>query len=138
MKESWKDLIVKISAICDFAEDGHLNSYGDSFFATHKMFESVQDGLLGFTDQIQEIFFGARELGFVPSVDIRREEIVLLKPVKTAKEAGRQIKELMINVSELVGIIDADKDTTIGEKDLLSKIGGEIQQKLYFMQNYLK
>ena len=138
MKEQWKDLLIKICAICDTAEDGHLNSYGDSFYSSHKMFEEIQDGVRDFADSIQEIYFGARQLGFVPSIEIRKAEAEILKPIKTAKDAARQLQNFMIYVSDLVKAIDADEDTTIGEKDLLSKIGGEIQQKLYFIQNFLR
>lgn len=138
MKESWKELIVLICAICDSSEDGHLNSCGDSFFAAHKMFEDIQDSISDFADSIQEIYFGARELKFISSREIRELEINNLKNVKNEKEAARHIKDLMVAALELVKGLDADEDTTVGEKDLLSKIAGTIQQKLYFIQNFLK
>ena len=138
MKEQWKELLVKICVICDTAEDGHLNSYGDTFYSSHKMFEAIKEGVQDFSDSIQEIYFGARELGFVSSLEIRKAEIENLKTVKNEKEAARHIKDTMISVMDLVKKIDEDEDTTIGEKDLLSKIAGEVQQKLYFIQNFLK
>lgn len=138
MKEQWKELLVKICAICDTAEDAHLNSYGTTFYSSHKMFEAIKDGLDGVPDSIQEIYFGARELGFVSSMELRKAEIELLKPIKSEKEYARFIKDLQINVLDMVKNIDENEDTTIGEKDLLSKIAGEVQQKLYFLQNFLK
>lgn len=138
MKEQWKELLIKICVICDTAEDGHLNSYGDTFYSSHKMFEEIKEGVQDFSDSIQEIYFGARELGFISSLDIRKAEIENLKTVKNEKEAARHIKDTMISVMELVKKIDENEDTTIGEKDLLSKIAGEVQQKLYFIQNFLK
>lgn len=138
MKEQWKELLIKICIICDTAEDGHLNSYGDTFYSSHKMFEEIKEGVQDFSDSIQEIYFGARELGFVSSLEIRKAEIENLKTIKNEKEAARHIKDTMISVMDLVKKIDENEDTTIGEKDLLSKIGGEIQQKLYFIQNFLK
>lgn len=138
MKEQWKELLIKICIICDTAEDGHLNSYGDTFYSSHKMFEAIKEGVQDFSDSIQEIYFGARELGFVSSLEIRKAEIENLKTIKNEKEAARHIKDTMISVMDLVKKIDENEDTTIGEKDLLSKIAGEVQQKLYFIQNFLK
>lgn len=138
MKNNWKDIIVTLCAICDTAEDGHLNSYGESFYAGHKMFEDIQDSINDFPDAIQEIFFGARQLPFVGSIEIRELEKGKLKPIKNEKEAARHIKDLMVVCLDLVKVIDTDEDTTVGEKDLLSKIAGTIQQKLYFIQNYLR
>lgn len=138
MKENWKDLIVLICAICDTAEDGHLNSYGESFYASHKMFEDIQDSVHDLPDAIQEIYFGARELPFVTSQKIREEEASKLKPIKNEKESAKHIKELIIVSLDLVKILDTDEDTTVGERDLLSKIAGTLQQKLYFIQNFLK
>lgn len=138
MKEQWKELLIKICVICDTAEDGHLNSYGESFYSSHKMFEEIKEGVQDFADSIQEIYFGSRELGFVSSLELRKAEIENLKTIKNEKDAARHIKDTMISVMELVKKIDENEDTTIGEKDLLSKIGGEIQQKLYFIQNFLK
>lgn len=138
MKENWKDLIVLLCAICDTCEDGHLNSYGESFFAEHKMFEDIQDSVHEMPDLIQETYFGARELPFVSSRKIREEEIEKLKQIKNAKDAARHIKDLIIITLDLAKVIDSDEDTTVGEKDVLSKIAGTIQQKLYFIQNYLK
>ena len=134
----WKDLIVLLCAICDTAEDGHLNSYGESFYSEHKMFEDIQDSVKDFADSIQEIYFGARELKFVASREIRELEMEKLKNVKNGKEAARHIKDLMIVFMELVKTLDANEDSTLGEKDLLSKIAGTVQQKLYFIQNFLK
>lgn len=138
MKENWKDLIVLICAICDTAEDGHLNSYGVSFYASHKMFEDIKDSISDFADAIQEIYFGARELKFVSSREIRQAEFEKLKDIKNEKEAARHIKDLIVVGLDLVKILDDNEDTTVGEKDLLSKIAGTLQQKLYFIQNYLK
>lgn len=138
MKESWKELIVLMCSICDTAEDGHLNSYGESFFAGHKMFEDVQDAVHDFPDAIQEIYFGARELPFVSSKDVREAEVAQLKSVKNGKEAARHLKDLIVVALDKAKELDADEDTTLGEKDLLSKIAGTLQQKLYFIQNYLK
>lgn len=138
MKEKWKELIVLICSICDSSEDGHLNSYGESFYAQHKMFEDIQDSLHDLPDSIQEIYFGARELPFISSREIRENETVNLKPIKNGKEAARHIKDLMIKTLDVVKELDSDEDSTVGEKDLLSKIAGTIQQKLYFIQNFLK
>ena len=44
----------------------------------------------------------------------------------------------MIKTLDVVKELDSDEDSTVGEKDLLSKIAGTIQQKLYFIQNFLK
>lgn len=137
MNDNWKNLIVKICAICDLCEDGHLNSYGESFYATHKMFDDIKGALHEFPDQIQEIYFGARHIGFVPSGEIRKAEIELLKPVKTAKDAARQIKVLMADIADITKVIvDAD-DTTAGENDLAASIARDVQHKLYFIQNFL-
>lgn len=138
MKEDWKDLIVFLCAICDTCEDCHLNSYGECFYAEHKMFEDIKDSISDFPDLIQETYFGARELPFVSSRKIREEEIEKLKQIKNGKEGARHIKDLIITTLDLVKIIDSDEDITVGEKDVLSKIAGTVQQKLYFIQNYLK
>lgn len=138
MKENWKDLIVLLCAICDTAEDGHLNSYGESFFAGHKMFEDIQDSVHDFPDLIQETYFGARELPFVSAREIREEEVSKLKNCKNGKEAARHIKDLLVTTMDLLKVIDSDEDTTLGEKDVISKIAGTLQQKLYFIQNFLR
>ena len=134
----WKDLIVSICAICDLCEDSHLNSFGETFYSEHKMFEDIADSIKGFPDSIQEIYFGARDLLCVPSVEIRTAELNLLKPINNGREGAKIIRELIIETLDLVKKLDADEDSTVGEKDLLSQIGGTLQHKLYFLQNVLK
>lgn len=134
----WKDLIVNICAICDMCEDSHLNARGESFYGQHKMFEDIQDSIHDFPDEIQEIYFGARDLSFVPSSDVRTAEIGKLKPISEGKTGARVIKDLIIETLDLVKGLDADEDSTVGEKDLLSKIAGTLQQKLYFLQQFTK
>ena len=134
----WKDLIVNICSICDMCEDAHLNSRGESFYGQHKMFEDIADSIHDFPDAIQEIYFGARALSFVPSADIRTAEVGKLKPISNGKDGAKIIRELIIEAMDLVKALDAEEDTTVGEKDLLSKIAGTLQQKLYFLQNFLK
>ena len=134
----WKDLIVNICSICDMCEDAHLNSRGESFYGQHKMFEDIADSIHDFPDAIQEIYFGARAISFVPSADIRTAEIGKLKPISNGKDGAKIIRELIIEAMDLVKALDAEEDTTVGEKDLLSKIAGTLQQKLYFLQNFLK
>ena len=134
----WKDLLINICAICDMCEDAHLNSRGESFYGQHKMFEDIQDSVNDFADSIQEIYFGARDLAFIASSDIRTLEIGKLKPIKDGKNGAKVIKELIIETLDLVKTLDSDDDTTVGEKDLLSKIAGTLQQKLYFLQQFTK
>ena len=134
----WKDLIVNICAICDMCEDAHLNARGESFYGQHKMFEDIADSIHDFPDAIQEIYFGARALSFVPSADIRTAEIGKLKLISNGKDGAKIIREAIIETLDLVKGLDAEEDTTVGEKDLLSKIAGTLQQKLYFLQNFLK
>ena len=137
-KESWKDLIVNICAICDMCEDAHLQSQGESFYGQHKMFEDIANSIHDFPDSIQEIYFGARALPFISSVDIRTDEIGKLKPVKDSKGCAKVIKDIIMVTLDLVKLLDSDEDSTVGERDLLSKIAGILQQKLYFLQNFLK
>ena len=58
--------------------------------------------------------------------------------IKTAKDAARHVKDLIIMVLDIVKELDTIEDITVGEKDVLSKIAGTLQQKLYFIQNFLK
>lgn len=134
----WKDLIINICAICDMCEDAHLNARGESFYGQHKMFEDISDSIHDFPDAIQEIYFGARELTFVPSSDVRTGEVGKLKPIKDGKSGAKAIKDLIIETLDVIKSLDADEDSTVGEKDLLSKIAGTLQQKLYFLQQFTK
>ena len=134
----WKDLIVNICAICDMCEDAHLNSRGESFYGQHKMFEDIQDSVHDFPDAIQEIYFGARLLSFVSSADIRTAEVGKLKPISEGKTGAKIIKDIIIETLDLIKTLDAEEDSTVGEKDLLSKIAGTLQQKLYFLQQFTK
>ena len=119
-------------------EDAHLNSRGESFYGQNKMFEDISDSIHDFPDAIQEIYFGARELSFIPSSEIRTNEISKLKPIKDGKVGAKVIKDAIIETLDLVKTLDADEDSTVGEKDLLSKIAGALQQKLYFLQQFTK
>lgn len=138
MNDKWKDLIVNICATCDMCEDAHLNARGESFYGQHKMFEDIQNSIQEFPDAIQEIYFGARAISFVPSVDVRMAEVEKLKPIASGKDGAKIIRDLIIETLDVVKVLDGDEDSTIGEKDLLSKIAGTLQQKLYFIQNFLK
>ena len=134
----WKDLIVNICSICDMCEDAHLNARGESFYGQHKMFEDIKDSIQDFADAIQEIYFGARAISFVPSVDIRTAEVGKIKPIANGKDGAKIIRDLIIETLDIVKALDSEEDSTVGEKDLLSKIAGTLQQKLYFLQNFLK
>ena len=119
-------------------EDAHLNARGESFYGQHKMFEDISDSVQEFSDAVQEIYYGARKLPFVPSLDIRMAEVEKLKPIKEGKIIAERIKDIIIETLELIKTLDGYEDTTIGEKDLLSKIAGTLQQKLYFLQQFTK
>lgn len=134
----WKNLIINICAICDMCEDSHLNARGESFYGQHKMFEDISDSIHDFPDAIQEIYFGARQISFVPSAEIRTAEIAKLKPISDGKSGAEHIKDLIIETLDLVKTLDSEEDSTVGEKDLLSKIAGTLQQKLYFLQQFTK
>lgn len=134
----WKDLIINICAICDMCEDAHLNARGERFYGQHKMFEDIADSIHDFPDTIQEIYFGARAISFIPSADIRTAEVGKLKPISDGKSGAKAIKDLIIETLDLVKSLDAEEDSTVGEKDLLSKIAGALQQKLYFLQQFTK
>ena len=134
----WKDLIINICAICDMCEDAHLNARGESFYGQHKMFEDISDSIHDFPDAIQEIYFGARLKAFVWSADIRKGEIEKLKPIVDGNGGAELIKELIIETLDIVKALDSEEDSTVGEKDLLSKIAGTLQQKLYFLQQFTK
>lgn len=134
----WKDLIINICAICDMCEDAHLNARGESFYGQHKMFEDISDAIHEFPDAIQEIYFGARQISFVPSAEIRTAETAKLKPISDGKSGAKVIKDLIIETLDLVKALDSEEDSTVGEKDLLSKIAGTLQQKLYFLQQFTK
>lgn len=134
----WKDLIINICAICDMCEDAHLNARGESFYGQHKMFEDIADSIHDFPDAIQEIYYGARDLSFIPSSDIRTAEIAKLKPISDGKSGAKAIKDLIIESLDVVKALDSEEDSTVGEKDLLSKIAGTLQQKLYFLQRFTK
>lgn len=134
----WKELIINICAICDMCEDAHLNARGESFYGQHKMFEDIADSIHDFPDAIQEIYFGARAISFIPSADIRTAEVGKLKPIADGKSGAKAIKDLIIETLDLVKSLDAEEDSTVGEKDLLSKIAGALQQKLYFLQQFTK
>lgn len=134
----WKDLIINICAICDLCEDAHLNARGESFYGQHKMFEDIADSIKDYADAIQEIYYGARQMAFVPSAEIRTGEISKLKPINNGKEGAKIIKEFIIETLDLIKALDADEEATVGEKDLLSKIAGTLQQKLYFLQQFTK
>lgn len=133
----WKDLIVNICSICDMCEDAHLNSRGQNFYGQHKMFEDIKDSVSDFADLIQETYFGARLISFVSSSEIRTAEIKKLKPIADGKTGAEVIRDLIIETLDLVKTLDSE-DITVGEKDVLSKIAGTLQQKLYFLQNFLK
>lgn len=134
----WKDLIINICAICDMCEDSHLNARGENFYAQHKMFEDISDSIHDFPDAIQEIYYGARLKAFIGSTDIRKGEIEKLKPIVDGKGGAELIRDLIIETLDIVKELNDDKDTTVGEADLLSQIGGTLQHKLYFLQNFLK
>lgn len=134
----WKELIINICAICDMCEDAHLNARGESFYGQHKMFKDIADSIHDFPDAIQEIYFGARAISFIPSADIRTAEVGKLKPIADGKSGAKAIKDLIIETLDLVKSLDAEEDSTVGEKDLLSKIAGALQQKLYFLQQFTK
>lgn len=134
----WKELIINICAICDMCEDAHLNARGERFYGQHKMFEDIADSIHDFPDTIQEIYFGARAISFIPSADIRTAEVGKLKPIADGKSGAKAIKDLIIETLDLVKSLDAEEDSTVGEKDLLSKIAGALQQKLYFLQQFTK
>ena len=109
----WKDLIVNICAICDMCEDSHLNARGESFYSQHKMFEDIADSIHDFPDAIQEIYFGARQISFVPSVDVRTAEISKLKPISDGKSGAKHIKELIaISEDELFSILNSQIKNT--------------------------
>lgn len=145
LKDMWLQVVSLSRAINDKCEDGHLNARGVSFYAIHKTFEQVQDGisdddnsLTDIPDLVMEVFFGGRGIVFPNSNRILELEKEMLPPASSdALTLGKQIKDLLVRLLELLEDIESDKDTTAGENDLAANLAREMQHRLYFINNFL-
>lgn len=145
LKDMWLQIVALTRAINDKCEDGHLNARGPAFYAIHRTFEKVQEGisdddtaLADMPDLIMEVFYGGRANPFPSSneiVDV--EKRMLGVPSSDSMELGRQVRDLLVRALELLNDIADDDDTSTGENDLAANLARQLQHRLYFINNYL-
>lgn len=145
LKDKWLKIVAYARAINDKCEDGHLNARGAAFYAIHKTFEQIQDGisdgddaLTDMPDLIMEVFFGGRGKPFPSSNEIvDMEKSLLAEPSTDSIKLGQQVRNLLLGVLALLDEIDGDEDTSVGENDLAANLARQFQHRLYFINNFL-
>lgn len=139
LEEIWLYVICLSKVICEKCEDAHLNSHGEQFYGSHEMFANIQDAFHGFADDAMEVFYGCRDIDFPSSNQIiKKVSEMLPEESSDVKVLAAQIKDLMLNMGAFLGKINNNGDTTIAEQDVVASFSKTLQQKLYFLNRFLK
>lgn len=119
--EKINKLIAKLMAIQGYCKDLHYNVPD---YSIHLFSDRVQENLLNFVDELKENWLLAKGYKVLSSAEYYQEAAKY-----TPKVVGLEVlKNLLIDT--LDDIERCNKDATVGDGDLLGRIGSNLQNSL--------
>lgn len=126
--DKFNNLIINLMAIEGYAKDLHYNI---ADYSIHLFADRVQEDLSGFIDEIKENCLLAK------GKDVLKSSEYLLNASKLIPNniSLDELKNLLVDV---LVVLEQIKDVSIGDDDLLGRIGNKLQNSLGVLNIILK
>lgn len=121
-------LIMRITAIVNYAKDIHYTVHGDAFFGKHLFADKLDSNGNEYLDLLKEVCVLGRGYQTLPSEDYLKGAIEYLPAldmddVKNFENIKGLIKETLVHIEALDGL-------TRGDENLVGAIAQDLQQNL--------
>lgn len=117
------NLIIRLTAIENYAKDIHYNCYGDDFYGKHLFADRIGDNLADYIDQLKEVCLLGHDFKTLPSKDY------LLGATKVIPDnISFDVMRTLI-VDTLEGIENI-KGISKGDENLIGAIAQDLQNNL--------
>ena len=133
-----EEIISYLIAICRTAKGIHYRALGDKFYSDHLLCDRICDGLDDFVDEIFEIYY----LGKAEEAPQQKEIMESVADIlpKIDDDINRDfyfLDTLIINCLASLEVL-SEKEGTVGDSDLIGRIGSDLQKKHGFIGRRLK
>ena len=127
------NILVYLLAIQKTAKGIHYLCKNSSFYSDHLLADKIQDGLDDFMDDIQEIcYLGHNEDAPQPSSVLKAATAIVPVLTDDIDEDFNLLNNLIVScITEIQSL--SEKPYSLGDFDLLGRIGSDLQQKHGFI-----
>lgn len=118
----------------------HYHAKGDCFWSDHLLADRIYDGLDDLMDEIQENYYLGKE------EEAPSQKDLLIEASEEVNDASGDIKMdfehldsiIVACIARIESIIEANKNLTAGDNDLLGRICSDLQKKHGFLVRRMK
>lgn len=122
------------------AKEIHYHAKGDCFWSDHLLADRIYDGLDDLMDEIQENYYLGKE------EEAPSQKDLLIEASEEVNDASGDIKMdfehldsiIVACIARIESIIEANKNLTAGDNDLLGRICSDLQKKHGFLVRRIK
>ena len=132
-------ILVYLLAIQHHAKNIHYHCAGSTFWADHLLADKVFDGLQDLMDEINEKYYMGKEES-TPQQTRLLEDAAELVPeaIDDMTVAFKQLDSLILSCIDELETVAELESLTVGDNDLIGRIGSDMQQKHGFLWRRLK
>ena len=118
----------------------HYHAKGDCFWSDHLLADRIYDGLDDLMDEIQENYYLGKE------EEAPSQKDLLIEASEEVNDASGDVKMdfehldsiIVACIARIESIIEANKNLTAGDNDLLGRICSDLQKKHGFLVRRIK
>ena len=135
-REDIDNLIIRLTAIENYAKDIHYNCYGDDFYGKHLFADRIGDNLSDYIDQLKEVCLLGHGLKILPSKDylqgatkIIPDNIsfdVMCTLIVDTLEGIENIKGISKGDENLIGAISQDLQNNLGLINIMYGVNKDV------------
>lgn len=135
-----EQVISYLIAIERIAKGIHYETFGDKFYSDHLLADRIVDGLSDFVDEIFENWFMGKGDDVPQQNDVLRVATSLIPTIEGDLETDFDLLDRAI--IQCLSLLEVEAKTndelTVGDSDLLGRIGSDLQKKHGFVLKRLK
>lgn len=117
------NLIIRLTAIENYAKDIHYNCYGDDFYGKHLFADRISDNLADYIDQLKEVCLLGHGLKTLPSKDYLQDATKVI-PDNISFDVMRTL------IVDTLEAIENIKGISKGDENLIGAIAQDLQNNL--------
>lgn len=117
------NLIIRLTAIENYAKDIHYNCYGDDFYGKHLFADRIGDNLADYIDQLKEVCLLGHSFKTLPSKDYLQGATNII-PDNISFDVMRTL------IVDTLEAIENIKGISKGDENLIGAIAQDLQNNL--------
>lgn len=122
-REDIDNLIIRLTAIKNYAKDIHYNCRGDDFYGKHLFADRIGNNLSDYIDQLKEVCLLGHELKTLPSKDYLQGAVKIIPDNISFDVMRTLIVDTLESIENIKGI-------SKGDENLIGAISQDLQNNL--------